>query len=108
LYGEAVTNLRKAKEINPQFADASYNLGLTLLKLDKTLEAQKEWEYTTTIAPTHARALYNLGLLYQQADRLNDGLTMFCRFVAASGNQFQVEVTAARQAIETHKFKCQN
>jgi hypothetical protein len=44
LYGAAVANLRKAKEINPQFSDASYNLGLTLLKLGKTLEAQKEWE----------------------------------------------------------------
>lgn len=108
LYGEAAAALKKAKEVNPQFSDAPYNLGLTYLKQGKTLDAQKEWEYTVTIDPKHARALYNLGLVYQGAGRMNDGLNMFCRFIAAAGNQYQVEVTAARQAVETNKFKCQN
>ena len=108
LYGEAATALKKAKEVNPQMADASYNLGLAYLKLGKTLDAQREWEYTTTIDPKNARALYNLGLLYQQMGRADDGYAMLCRFVAVAGNKFPVEAATARQSLETSKFKCQN
>lgn len=107
-FGEAAAALKKAKEVNPQLADASYNLGLTYLKQGKTLEAQKEWEYTVTVDPKYARAYYNLGLVYQQQGRSDDGLNMFCRFVSAAGSQFPVETQAARQTIETSKFKCQN
>ena len=108
LYNEAAAALKKAKEVNPQLADASYNLGLTYLKQGKTVEAQKEWEYTTTVDPKNARALYNLGLLYQQSGRADEGLNMFCRFVSAAGNQFPVEKQAASQALEINKFKCRN
>ncbi len=108
LYNEAVAALKKAKEVNPQSADAAYNLGLTYLKQGKTLEAQKEWEYTVTISPKHARALYNLGLLYQKMGRTDDGFNMLCRFTSVAGNQYPVELSAARQAIEVSKFKCQN
>jgi tetratricopeptide (TPR) repeat protein len=107
-YGEAVKALRKAREIDPQLADASYNLGLTYLKLGKKLEAQKEWEYTVSVDKNHARALYNLALLYRRSGRGNDSLEMFCRFLAAEGGKFPTEAGAARQAIESRGYKCRN
>lgn len=108
LFGEAATALKKAKEVNPQLADASYNLGLTYLKQGKTLDAQKEWEYTVTVDPRYARAYYNLGLVYQQEGRTDEGMNMFCRFLGTAGNNFPVESQAVQRSIEASKFKCQN
>lgn len=108
LYELAVKNLKKAKEVNPQLSDASYNLGLVLLKQGKTLEAEKEWEYTLVVNPNHARVLYNLGLLYQRLGKINEGLELLCKFVRAGSDLFPVEVKAAEEILDSNKFRCRH
>jgi tetratricopeptide (TPR) repeat protein len=107
-YAEAATALAKAKKINPQSADASYNLGLIYLKQGKKLDAQNEWEYTTSVQNKYAPALYNLANLYRGSGREGEALALYCRFLSASSGKYPTEEGVARQAIQSRGHKCRN
>lgn len=72
------------------------------------MEAQREWEHTIAVDPKNARALYNLGFMYQDAGRTEDAGKMYCRFVSSAGDSFPSEKAVAAKSIETMGTKCQD
>jgi tetratricopeptide (TPR) repeat protein len=76
---EAVEDLRRAVELDPDFAEAHYRLGLALHatgqreEADKAFEnAVKAYEKLTRQEPKNADAYYFLGLCYEKLDKYDD------------------------------------
>ena len=66
---EAETSLRSALEINPHYADAYYNLGITLQQLNRPGEAEACYRQALQINPDYAEAHYNLGNTLKDLNR---------------------------------------
>ncbi|MFH1654730.1 MAG: tetratricopeptide repeat protein [Pseudomonadota bacterium] len=105
-YEGAITALSKAKDVKPNFAEASYNLGLAYLKLGKTAEAISEWEYTIVVNPRYSRAYYNLGNAYKASGDMKKSARAFCKFIDIAKDEFPSEVEVARQEIQESGQKC--
>jgi tetratricopeptide (TPR) repeat protein len=76
---EAVEDLRKAVELDPDFAEAHYRLGLALRATDQKDEADKAfadavkaYEKLTRQEPKNADAYYFLGLCYEKLGKYED------------------------------------
>jgi len=65
-YEEATKEYRKALEIDPNSADAYYNLGIVLLELGRYPEAKKEFKKMIEIDPNNILKHDRLGTLYEQ------------------------------------------
>jgi tetratricopeptide (TPR) repeat protein len=76
---EAVEDLQKAVQLDPDFAEAHYRLGLALHATGQKDEADKEfgdavksYEKLTRQEPKNADAYYFLGLCYEKLDKFDD------------------------------------
>jgi tetratricopeptide (TPR) repeat protein len=76
---EAVEDLQKAVELDPDFAEAHYRLGLALRATDQKDEADKAfadavkaYEKLTKQEPKNADAYYFLGLCYEKLGKYED------------------------------------
>jgi hypothetical protein len=58
-----LANCDKALALNPQFADAYNNRGITLYRLQRFSEALADFEKAIALKPAYAEALYNKGFL---------------------------------------------
>ena len=67
---EAITSLNKALRLNPNFAEAHYELGLIALSQGRIRESVASLEKAVRLDPQLAPAHYRLGLAYQ---RLGNG-----------------------------------
>lgn len=104
----AIAALTKAKELNPHFSDATYNLGYAWLKKGDLENARAEWEHTLRITPKHARTLYNLATLDQHEGRKAAATRHFCDFLAVEGGKYPMEVQIAKQVLSQTGAECQN
>ena len=57
---ESLAHLHKALEIDPNFADAHYNLGNTFLQMGRANEAVAEYNRALKINPDDTQALNNM------------------------------------------------
>lgn len=96
---KAISAFRKAKEINPQYADAIYNLGWAYMKTGSLEQARSEWEMVLTIYPVHLQTLYNLATLAQHEGKRSEAVDHFCRFLNNEKGEFPAERKAAEQII---------
>ncbi len=74
---KAITEDKKAITINPDFAQAYYNIGISLLMMQNTLEAKSAFRKSISISPKYADALNNLGYCFIQENKLDSAL-IFC------------------------------
>jgi Tfp pilus assembly protein PilF len=82
LLRQAVDEYTAALEIQPDFAEATYNLGVTHYDLAETTAAQTAYERTLTLEPEHANALINLGVIAFQRKDAGGAEAFFARAVA--------------------------
>ncbi len=54
---------------SPDFAEAHYNLGVSLQKLAKPIEAEEAYSFAITLQPEHVGAHNNLGVIFQKSGR---------------------------------------
>jgi len=69
---EAELSLRKAIEINPNFANVHYNLGSILKDLGRSQEAELSLRKAIEIKPDYAIAHYNLGNILTDLGKLQE------------------------------------
>jgi Flp pilus assembly protein TadD len=87
---EAIVECRKALAIQSPYAEAHYNLGVTLYKQGRLDEAIDEYRKAITVEPGYAKALNNLGIAYIDKGDINKAI-----FYLAKGlktNQANAEV----------------
>jgi len=63
-FDEALKELRRALELDPQSADALYYEGLAYAALNRTGEAQAAWEKARGLNPADLDVAFQLGVLY--------------------------------------------
>lgn len=78
-YREAVQEFKKAVEINPEFADAYYHLGLSYLKVGEPAEAIRYLLRLNQLEPGNLDAAIAAGKIYSRLGYFNDALALFLR-----------------------------
>jgi protein O-mannosyl-transferase len=69
LLRQAIDEYGQALKIQPDFPEATYNLGVTHYDLAETTRAQSAYEATLALEPNYANALINLGVIaFQRKD----------------------------------------
>jgi len=62
---------------DPDYAEAHYNLGTALVRLDRVPEAIEQWKEALRIDPDYAEAHANLGVALEQAGKLEDAVAHY-------------------------------
>ena len=73
----AVQSFKRAVEIKSDFADAHYNLGLTLQELNQLDDAVKSYLKAITIKSDYAEAYNNLGVTLKDLDQLEEAVKCY-------------------------------
>lgn len=81
-YKLAVENLRTAVELEPDFAEAYYNLGILLMELDQSAEAIAPLERAKEIDPEVLDYTVALGRAYAATGKTDDAEPLFLEVVA--------------------------
>ncbi len=74
---EAAERYQHALRLNPDYADAHYNLGIVLLRAGRFQDAIGHFEQALQIKPDYAKAHNNLGIALCQLDRIQDAIGHF-------------------------------
>ena len=81
-YKEAIVFLRKAIDLNPEFSEAYYNLGIAYERLGKHKDAIETLKKTIELSPDNSNAYYALGYAYYQQKKYKDAIDAFERTVS--------------------------
>jgi len=78
-FPEAITQLREAVLLKPDFDQAHYNLGIALDKTGRSPEAQEQYRETLRLNPDNAKAYLNLGEIMRRDGNLAEAEALFRR-----------------------------
>jgi tetratricopeptide (TPR) repeat protein len=81
---EAMTDCRRALEIEPDYPVANNNLGCIFLRQDRVEDAIASFRKALEVQPDYADARNNLGLALMQAGRAEEARTQFQQLVEAA------------------------
>lgn len=74
---DAIKAFRRAIAIDPDYADAHYNLGVLLRRQGRLMEAAESYLRATALQPDNVDAQYNLGNALQDIGRLEDAVASY-------------------------------
>lgn len=81
-FKDAIVSLKRALELNPDFAEAYYNLGISYEELGKYEDSVEALQQAIKRTPDNANAHYALGYAYYQLKRYQDSIGAFERSIA--------------------------
>ena len=73
----AVKSFESAVVIQPDFADAHYNLGLTLQELNQLKAAINSYQVTLDLQKSYFKAHNNLGIIYKELGQMEDAVKSY-------------------------------
>jgi protein O-mannosyl-transferase len=76
-FAEAMTEYKKALQINPDYVEAVNSLGLALAGLGRTEEAKTEFEKALRMNPNYVKAHNNLGLVLAGLGRTEEAMAQY-------------------------------
>ena len=82
----SIASFEKAILINPDYAEALYNLGVAYQKLDQPDMAIETYKKAIAIQHAYPTAHHNLGIIYFQKDQMNSAIKSFEWAIAYSPN----------------------
>ena len=82
----SIESFEKAILINPDYAEALYNLGVAYQKLDQPDMAIETYKKAIAIQHAYPTAHHNLGIIYFQKDQMNSAIKSFEWAIAYSPN----------------------
>ena len=85
-FKEAIVFFKRALELNPDFSEACYNLGISYEELGKHQDSVEALKRSITLAPDNAHAHYALGYAYYQLKRYKESIDAFERSIALKPN----------------------
>ena len=78
----AVKCFERAVEIKPDYADAHFNLGLTLQELNQLDAAVKCYQVTLALESSYVKAHNNLGIIYKELGKMADAVKSYEQAIA--------------------------
>jgi len=94
-YGEARKALERSLELDPNLAEAEYQLGLLEGQQGNRRAAQDHWERAVALKPDHAAAQFSLGTVYVEAGDLPKAQSAFERSLASDPHNMKTEYNLA-------------
>ncbi len=85
-YKEAIEPLEKAINLNPDFHEAYYNLGISYEHLGQYKKAIKALEEVVKLSPQDANVYYALGFAYYKKKKYKKAVTAFDRSISLKPN----------------------
>ena len=82
----SIESFEKAILLNPDYAEALYNLGVAYQKLDQPDMAIETYKKAIAIQHAYPTAHHNLGIIYFQKDQMNSAIKSFEWAIAYSPN----------------------
>ena len=83
---------RQAIAVQPDYADAHYNLGLLLMEQQRLAEAEAAYQRALVIQPAYANAHFNLGILYKTQQRLPEARAAYQQVIALQPSHGDAQV----------------
>ncbi|MBM37765.1 MAG: hypothetical protein CMO97_01715 [Woeseia sp.] len=83
---KAIEAYKKAIAIKPNYADAHYNMAVSLKEQDQLNEALEAYHQTIAVSPSYFEAFYNLGNIHLSQNRLMDALDTYNKALAINPN----------------------
>jgi glycosyltransferase involved in cell wall biosynthesis len=80
-YDKAITSLRKAIELRPDFPQARYDLGVALLRKGLLDEASAEFRNVLQLEPANPDAMYNLAVSLQRLRQDEEAERLYRRLI---------------------------
>jgi tetratricopeptide (TPR) repeat protein len=74
---EALTAFQKAKTLDPAYAEAFYQAGLTLSRLDRNNDAVPEFKQAISIRPNYFDAYFGLGSAYFEMESYQEAIAAY-------------------------------
>jgi tetratricopeptide (TPR) repeat protein len=107
-YEEAIVFFRRAIDLNPDFAEAYYNLGVAYEKLGKHKDSVDTLKKAIQLAPENANAHYALGYACYELKRYKESIDAFERSLALKpGNAFARKKLGSAYLAIGYKEKAQ-
>jgi superkiller protein 3 len=94
-YDDARRALERSVQLDPNLAEAEYQLGLLEGQQGNRKAAQQHWERAVELKPNHALALFSLGTLYLESGDLPAARSAFERSLAADPSNMKAEYNLA-------------
>jgi tetratricopeptide (TPR) repeat protein len=94
-YADARKALERSRQLDPNLAEAEYQLGLLESQQGNRQAAQEHWERVVALKADHAPALFSLGTLYAEAGDLPKAQSAFERSLAADPANMKTEYNLA-------------
>ena len=94
-YSDARNALERSLQLDPNLAEAEYQLGLLESQQGNRQVAQEHWERAVALKPDHASALFSLGTVYAEAGDLPKAQSAFERSLADDPNNMKTEYNLA-------------
>ncbi len=92
-YSAALDHYRQSIKLQPDYAAAYNNLGLTLLYMRHEQEAAVQVTKAIKLKPHYAEAYYNLGLIYKTIDQPDKAKSAFEKSLSCETNPTYAEAT---------------
>ncbi|MDE2890195.1 MAG: tetratricopeptide repeat protein [Gemmatimonadota bacterium] len=98
-FEQAVAAYRKAVDLNPQYAEAWMNLGVTAMRAGEPAVAAEGFGHAAVLLPKKAEAHFNLGAALEKAGRPEEALQAYRRSAALGDARALFNVGAALQNL---------
>jgi tetratricopeptide (TPR) repeat protein len=74
---EAIAQLQRVVEMDPNYAEAHYNLGIDFSRKGQIDDAVAQFQQALDLNPNYAEAHYNLGVIHDEKGRVDDAIAEF-------------------------------
>jgi tetratricopeptide (TPR) repeat protein len=102
-YDHAVPCFRKLSSGNPEMPRVHYELGATLIRLDRPAEAVPELRAELKISPNDTDAQYDLAYALLETSQRDEALTLLKQVVAEKPTYFQAQYELGKTLLEDGK-----
>ena len=90
--------------INPKYAEAHNNLGITLKSQGKLQEAESCYQLAISLKPEYAEAYYNLGITHQEQGRFEEAELNYKKMITLKPNFADVHYNLGILLIELNRL----
>ncbi len=88
--------MRQALQLNPNFAEASNNLGIALTRLNRIADGIQQFQTTLKLKPDYAPAHLNLGVALGKAGRIEEAIEQFRETLRLNPNSIDAYTNMAK------------
>ncbi len=94
-YPDARQALERSLQLDPNLAEAQFQMGLLAGQEGNRQDARQHWEKAVELQPRHAQALFSLGTVYLESGELAEAESAFSRSLAADPANMKTEYNLA-------------